>query len=88
MNWSKELIDFGEIKAGSNGEQEIMYLGIEDVNTLSFTVSCGCTSPVFNREKRTLKVSLNVSQKGSKQSTITVTSPRGQDFITLKAIGI
>ena len=80
-NWEKYVIDFGNTKYGDTLFTTVKYLGNEDLLTKDFSVSCGCTTPEYNKETKTLKVGLNMNIVGTKQSTIQV---KGETLI-LKA---
>lgn len=83
MNWNKEEHDFGNVQVGTTVYTDFLYTG---GNTpLSFSVSCGCTTPSYDRNSKILKVGLNVGAKGSKVSVVTVSNG---DKLILKANGI
>jgi hypothetical protein len=86
MNWSKEVHDFGNVSLGIH-YVDVEYLGSGDVNYITFTTGCGCTTPVFNKETKILKIGLNISKKGKKTTTVTINSKTKQEHIILKATG-
>lgn len=82
VNWDKTMHDFGVSQLG-NVTTNFKYLGDLDLSSTDFSVSCGCTSPTYIKETKTLVATLNLSEKGLKSSYIQ--SIKTEDKLLLKA---
>ena len=61
-------------------------LGFTDLTTDNFIVNCSCTTKSYNRDTKTVTLSLNMNQMGNKISVVTVNLSNGkQDLLLLKA---
>lgn len=82
MEWNKEEHDFGDVRTGTTVYTDFLYKGEDKI---SFRVSCGCTTPTYDKETKILNVGLRVDGKGTKTSTVTI---NGNKVLILKANGI
>lgn len=56
MSWEEYEIDLGEVKKKST--VSAIFTAKEDIKTIAGIVaSCGCTTPIYDLEKKTLSVS-------------------------------
>lgn len=86
MNWSKEVIDFGNSKVNETKYDSIQYLGNQIISSSNFLTSCGCTGVTYNPETKLANIGLNMTHSGTKSASVIVNYPDGtQDIITLKA---
>ena len=71
MNWDKQIHDFGLTDRNLQLTTSFQYLGDLDLSTKDFSASCGCTTPLYNQETKTLSIGLNVgANKGIKTSSV------------------
>jgi hypothetical protein len=84
--WNKKEHHFGEVKYNSTHDVIFNYLGNENLSVDNFIVNCSCTRKMYDRDKKELKLFLDMNQYGEKLSVVTVNYPKGtSDFILLKA---
>lgn len=86
--WNKQTIDFGQAKPNETKYETVQYLGKQIISSSNFLVSCGCTTPTYNPETKSLTVGLNMGPStGIKSANITINYPDGQqEILKLTAI--
>lgn len=54
MKWKNKIINLGEVTEGE--KQTIIFKALEPLDISTLTSSCGCTTPVYNKDKNQIKV--------------------------------
>ena len=84
--WDKKEHHFGEVKFNTTHDTTFNYLGDEKLSVENFIVNCSCTRKMYDKDKKELKLFLDMNQIGEKISIITINYPKGnQDYLILKA---
>ena len=84
--WDKKEHHFGEVLFNTTYDVTFNYLGDEQLSVDNFIVNCSCTRKMYDRDKKQLKLFLDMNQYGEKLSIVTINYPKGnQDYILLKA---
>jgi hypothetical protein len=84
--WNKKEHHFGEVKYNTTHDVIFNYLGNENLSVDNFIVNCSCTRKMYDRDKKELKLFLDMNQYGEKLSVVSINYPKGNsDFILLKA---
>ena len=82
FKFEKEIIDYGKIEKGSNGERTFVFTNIGDSPLVIKNIqsSCGCTvpkkpnKPIMPGEKGEIKVSYDTKRIGGFSKSITIFS--------------
>lgn len=96
FKFEKELIDYGKIAKGSEGERTFTFTNIGDAPLIIQKVqsSCGCTipkkpeKPIMPGEKGEIKVSYDTNRVGGFSKTITIISnaKKARKLIRIKGV--
>lgn len=93
MKWKNKKINLKEVTEGK--KQTIIFEALEPLDISTLTSSCGCTTPVYNKEKNQVKVQFtpgsipaHLKYLGQYSTTKTVTvwyKDGSHEVLTIKA---